>query len=138
MNSCLWPAVYLSKDTEVFTCAIQKKEEREVGTIFETVQAQICNLTYCDQEISRLDEAVDWTSCHYSLLEKKIAAQFTSKVNVFHDSVLCLVGICQEHPEAAKTRIREFVLSPEVTTILRSHKISTGIRVEYLRGKDDD
>ena len=47
----------------------------------------------------------------------RIADQFTSKVFVLSDSVLCLGGKCQEHPEAAiiweNDRIRDFVPSPE-------------------------
>ena len=93
-------------------------EVRKIETIFERVQARIGILQYRDHEIYGLEETVDWTSGHWrivSLLDQKIASQFTSKVQVFSDSVLG--GKCQEHLEEAKTwetdRTREVVQSPE-------------------------
>ena len=58
--------------------------------------------------MEELDEEVDWTSGHWrscALLEHRIATQFTSKVYVFSDSVLCLGGKSPEHPEGAKNLI---------------------------------
>ena len=98
MNSCMCAAVYFSKDNEELTCAIQDMEVRKIETIVETVQAKISNLKYRDQEIYGPEEAVDWTSGHWrncSLLDQKIAAQLTSKMYVFSDSVLCHGGKSQ-------------------------------------------
>ena len=82
-----------------------------------------------------------WTRGHWrthSLLDQRIATQVTSKVHVFSDSVLCLGGKCQEHPEAAKTwendTIRELVRSPEFLTMLRHRRKTIGIRPEDLPG----
>ena len=92
-----------------------------------------------------LKEALDWTSGHWSndsLLDPELAAQFTSTLFVFSDSVQCLGGNCQEHLEAAKTwendRTREFVQSPEYQAYYDVTGYSNGIRVQDSRGKDDD
>ena len=82
MDSCVWAAVYISKDNEVFKYAIQLMERWPIETIFETVQAQISNLKHRDHEIYGLEEEVHWTSGHlrkYSLLDQRIAQHFTSK-----------------------------------------------------------
>ena len=92
----------------------------KIETIFET-QAQIGNLKHTViMKSTDLKEALDWTSGHWSndsLLDPKLAAQFTSTLFAFSDSSQCLGGNCQEHLEAAKTwendRTREFVQSPE-------------------------
>ena len=105
MNSCWWATRYLSKDNEEFNSVIQNVGERKIETIFEPVQAQISNLKYRDHETYGLEEAVDRTSNHrrnYSLLSQKIATQFTSKVYVSSDPVLCLGGKCQEPLKAAR------------------------------------
>ena len=131
----MWPAVYLSKDDEDFNCTIQNMEMLRIETICETMQAQISNLKYRDQEIHGLEEAVGWTSGHWrmcSLLDRELAAQFTSKMHVLSDSVLSLGGTCQEHLEAAKHwgnhRIRIFVRSPEY----QPYYDITGIPVECV------
>ena len=90
-------------------------EMRQIETIFETVQNADQQSQFRDQETYRLEEAVDWRSGHWrndSLLDQKLPTQFTLKVHVFSDSVLCLDNL-----EAATTwendRIREFVQGPE-------------------------
>ena len=40
MNSCMWAAVYLSKDDEDINCIVQNLEVQKIHTVFETVQAQ--------------------------------------------------------------------------------------------------
>ena len=62
MNSCMWAAVYLSKDEDDFNRATQNKEVRRTQTIFKTVEAQISNLKNRDHEIHGLEETVDWIS----------------------------------------------------------------------------
>ena len=49
MNSCMWAVVHLCKDIEELKCAIQNMEVRKIESIFETVQAQISRLKFCDQ-----------------------------------------------------------------------------------------
>ena len=84
MNSRMGGAiVYLSKDNEEFTCAIQNVEVRKIETIFERVQARIGILQYRVHQIYGLEETVDWTSGHWrisSLLDQKIASQFIKSV----------------------------------------------------------
>ena len=62
MNSCMWAAVYLSKDEDDFNRASQNKEVRRTQTIFKTVEAQISNLKNRDHEIHGLEATVDWIS----------------------------------------------------------------------------
>ena len=90
--------VHLSKDEDDFKRITQKIEVQQILTIFETVQAQVSNLKFRDQEVHGL-------CCHltnYSLLDNRIASQFSSRGNVFGDSVLCLGGTCPGHRDAAR------------------------------------
>ena len=117
INSFMWAAVGLRKDEED---AIQNMEMQKIGTIFWTVQAQNSNLKHRDHEINGLDFEVDWTSDqrrNYPLQDRRIATQYTSKVCVCSDSILCLCGnvnIVLEHEKTWENdRIREFVQGPE-------------------------
>ena len=61
---------------------------RKSETVFDKEQAQISSFKNRDHEIHGHEEQVDWTSGHwrnYSLLDHRIATQFTSKVYVFSD-----------------------------------------------------
>ena len=110
-----------AKDGDDLKRTVQIMEVLKIQTVFETVQAQVSNLKLRNQEHHGLHEKVDWTGGHwrkYSLPDERMAAQFTSKVYVFSDSVLRLGGNCQEHLEAAtifgeKEGITCFVKCPE-------------------------
>ena len=89
----------------MFNSLFTKMELQKIPMIFETVQAQISNRKFRDQENCGLSEHVDWTDgrwTKYSLLENRIANQFSSKVNVSSDSVLCLGRKCPDHLDAAR------------------------------------
>ena len=95
MNSCIWATAQLSKDEDDFKRMIPNVEVQKIPTIFETVQTQVRNLKFRDQDIHGLSEQVNWADGHwrnYSLLDNRIANQVSSNVYVFSDSVLCLDG----------------------------------------------
>ena len=84
------------------------------------MQAQNSNLKHRDHEIYGLEEEVDWTSDqrrNYPLQDRRIATQYTSKVCVCSDSILCLCGnvkiVLGQEKTWENDRIREFVQGPE-------------------------
>ena len=105
-------------------------EVQKIQTIFETVQAQVSNL-------KKWRSRNPWTrrtfgQGHRRNYSKRIAAQFSSNVSVFSDSVLCPGGKCLDHPDAARMkeneRIKDFVESPQY----RLYYNITGKPVEFV------
>ena len=104
--SCMWATVHLSKDEGDFSRIIQKMEVHEIQTVFEAVQAQICNLELCDLEIFGLSEQVDWTDGHWRKNEVLINSNQKYAYSVIH-----FCGLVENVME--NNRISYFVESPE-------------------------
>ena len=58
MKFCMWATMYFSEECEACQRAIQNLEICNIGTMFETVQAQISNLKHGAHEIYGFDEYI--------------------------------------------------------------------------------
>ena len=106
MNSCMWGAVHLHHVQDQMRRALRITDVEQIQQIFTTMENQIVDLQF--KELAGPYGQLSWErspcrSC--TLFHNGIYEQFTAKVCVFSDSVLCLGGKCPQYPES--TRVRE-------------------------------